>query len=373
MTPAGFYFDPQTVTDLKDSGSQRQTLERVAQQFEALFVHMLLKQMREASFGDSNFDSSQSTFYRDMFDAQMAQHVGGQAGLGIAEMLVRELGAAMPAAPEEAQSEISRAILTAPKLVSAAPPPSPPVDSHLTNGAPAQHIPPVAASVDTDVAEAARERPRDEQPDVPAHWRIFTQASRHPEVSPPGVARSAAVGEPDLSGGAEDWQSPREFLAHLHPFAKQVEKDLGVPSNVLLAQATLETGWGRKLPRHPDGRNSFNLFGIKADGRWSGESVSKPTLEFAQGSMRREHAQFRAYASPDESFQDYTSFLQESPRYANALSVASDPAAYLHALQSAGYATDPNYAQKVLSLVDSERFRSALPDAGAKESSDGAV
>jgi len=372
MTPAGFYFDPQTVTDLKDTGNQRETLERVAHQFEALFVHMLLKQMREASFGDSNFDSSQSTFYRDMFDAQMAQHVGGQAGLGIAQLLIRDLGGAMPTVPESDRSEMSRAPLSMPRVLSAAPA-GLQVDARHNQDAAAQNTLPVETSVETDAAEATGMQSHDAPPTVPAHWRIYAQNSQQIKVPPANVAQLDATQKPELSSGIEEWQSPREFLADLHPFAKQVEKDLGVPSHVLLAQATLETGWGRKLPRHPDGRNSFNLFGIKADGRWSGQSVSKPTLEFTQGRMRHEHAQFRAYASPHESFQDYTSFMKGSPRYANALSVASDPAAYLNALQNAGYATDPNYAQKILSLTDSERFRSALPNTGAKESSDDAV
>lgn len=370
MTPAGFYFDPQTVTDLKDTGNQRETLERVAHQFEALFVHMLLKQMREASFGDSNFDSSQSTFYRDMFDAQMAQHVGGQAGLGIAQLLIRDLGGAMPAVPETDQSETSRAALSMPQGLSAVPAG---LLVDMSHDATVPNAPPVETSVDADAVEATGQQPHDAPPTVPSHWRIYTQNSQQTKDLPSNAAYSEATHKPGLSSGTEEWRSPREFLADLHPFAKQVEKDLGVPSHVLLAQATLETGWGRKLPRHPDGSNSFNLFGIKADGRWSGQSVSKPTLEFTQGRMRHEHAQFRAYASPHESFQDYTSFMKSSPRYANALSVASDPAAYLHALQSAGYATDPNYAQKILSLAGSERFRSALPDTGAKESSDDAV
>jgi flagellar protein FlgJ len=361
MTPAGFYFDPQTVAGLKDAGNQRQTLERVAQQFEALFVHMLLKQMREASFGDGLTDSSQSTFYRDMFDAQMAQHVGGQAGLGIAQLLVRELGAA---APDASLSEQPDAARLTPAMMSHLS-----LNPHGAKVAESQIETAFAHAEDAGVDPATGLLP-EEPPALPAQWRIHVRASQPVAAVPVGAGTVPDAPRPDAT---DSWRSPGEFLAHLQPFARQTAQELGVSSDVLLAQATLETGWGRKLPLHPDGRNSFNVFGIKADARWSGDWVSKPTLEFTQGGMRREHAQFRAYASPHESFRDYASFLKDSPRYAKALSVAGDPAAYLHALQDAGYATDPNYAQKILSLIDSERFRSALGDAGAKESSDDAV
>ena len=363
MTPTGFYFDPQTLASLKQTGDQQQTLQRVAQQFEALFVHMLLKQMREASFGDGLFDSEQSAFYRDMFDAQLAQHVGGQAGLGIAQLLVQQLSAAVPnvsqAAPA-AQVEATQALAFAPR--STAESSSGGVDRvRQTDTAPAQSAAPLATQADAVLSIAGPGPLPDQQPAPPVQWPTDVQALQLAAQAPAYTVMTDAGQNPGAAETTSDWQSPQQFLSQLQPFARQVESALGVPSEVLLAQATLETGWGRKLPRHPDGRSSFNLFGIKADARWPGERVTKRTLEFTQGAMRQQRAQFRAYASPHESFQDYASFLQGNPRYAQALSVAQDPGAYLQALQNAGYASDPNYARKILSLVESERFRAALP------------
>ncbi|MDH3712543.1 MAG: glucosaminidase domain-containing protein [Gammaproteobacteria bacterium] len=372
MTPAGFYFDPQTLTGLKQAGEQQQTLERVAQQFEALFVHMLLKQMRQASFGDGLSDSSQSTFYRDMFDAQMAQHVGGKAGLGIAQLLVSALGKTMPVmSAGEQQDSVRPAPSPAPSATATIPRPLAELHQTAVAGAQKETLWPAVAGI--HATQPSLGIPPGDIPMLRLQGLVHSPTAQPAEVAPP-PAQAARMGqEPAASDASVDWQSPQEFLAHLRPFARQAAQQLGVASEVLLAQATLETGWGRKLPRHPDGRSSFNLFGIKADARWAGEWVSKPTLEFTQGGMRRVRAQFRAYASPHESFQDYASFLKTSPRYAGALDVAGDPTAYLHALQNAGYATDPHYAEKILSLLDSEQFRSALPQAAAKESSDGAV
>ncbi len=363
MTASGFYFDPQTLAGLRQHDDQRQTLERVAQQFEALFVHMLLKQMREASFGGGLFDSSQSTFYRDMFDAQMAQHVGGQTGLGIAQLLVNKLAKTLPHVPEAQAAPVTTAAQPAP-AVPASPAPAT-VRASAEANVPRQGSVPEIADVEAGVAPQDIALPT-------AQWLASAATVSSTESAPPPQPEEALAGSAARDAAA-DWRSPQEFLAHLEPFARKAAQQLGVASEVLLAQATLETGWGRKLPRHPDGRNSYNLFGIKADARWSGDWVRKPTLEFTQGAMRREHAQFRAYPSAQASFQDYASFLKSSPRYADALAVANDPAAYLHALQNAGYATDPRYADKILALVQSERFRSALPPDAVKESNGDAV
>jgi flagellar protein FlgJ len=105
--------------------------------------------------------------------------------------------------------------------------------------------------------------------------------------------------------------------------------------------------------RHPNGENSFNLFGIKADGQWRGSRVVVPTIEFMDGVMQRRQAAFRAYATPAESFEDYTELIGNSPRYRQALASAADPIAYVRGLQAAGYATDPRYAEKVVAVMNS--------------------
>ena len=142
----------------------------------------------------------------------------------------------------------------------------------------------------------------------------------------------------------------------LAPYAEKAAERLGVDAKALLAQAALETGWGKAVICHPDGTSSNNLFNIKADGRWDGERVAKQTLEYRQGVAAKEMAQFRSYSSLEESFNDYADFLTGSPRYADALKQGGDSAAYVEALQEAGYATDPAYAEKIKRIMGSEKI-----------------
>ncbi|HEX4872853.1 MAG TPA: flagellar assembly peptidoglycan hydrolase FlgJ, partial [Nevskiaceae bacterium] len=143
----------------------------------------------------------------------------------------------------------------------------------------------------------------------------------------------------------------RRFVQQMRPHAERAAARLGVPAELLLAQAALETGWGSRLPRHADGRESHNYFGIKADRRWQGEAVRTRTREVVDGQSRSETAAFRAYASVGQGFEDYAHFLQSQPRYAEALKVAHDPRRFAEGLQKAGYATDPDYAEKILRVM----------------------
>ncbi len=142
-------------------------------------------------------------------------------------------------------------------------------------------------------------------------------------------------------------------MQSLLPHARRAAQALGVAPEVLIAQAALETGWGRAMIRHPNGENSFNLFGIKANEEWQGSRVTVPTIEFVDGVMERRQSAFRAYPSASESFEDYVDLIRNSSRYQSARANASDPAAYVHGLQAAGYATDPDYAEKVLAVMES--------------------
>ena len=124
-------------------------------------------------------------------------------------------------------------------------------------------------------------------------------------------------------------------------------------------QAALETGWGRRMIQRGDGDSANNLFGIKATG-WSGERASASTHEYRGGVRRNERADFRAYASPAESFADYVSLLKRSPRYAQALEAGGDVRGFAQALQRAGYATDPSYADKITAIANGPTLRKAL-------------
>ena len=128
----------------------------------------------------------------------------------------------------------------------------------------------------------------------------------------------------------------------------------------MLAQAALETGWGRYMIRDESGKNSFNLFGIKADKRWYGEQAVVTTLEYRGGIAQKEKAAFRAYDSYEGSLNDYARFLQANPRYTKALSQAHDAVSFTRELQQAGYATDPAYADKIQRILRSPTLQLAL-------------
>jgi flagellar protein FlgJ len=166
---------------------------------------------------------------------------------------------------------------------------------------------------------------------------------------PRGVSTLPPVGRPPAAASvAGGYESPAAFVTDLWPHAQRVGQALGIDGRVILAQAALETGWGE---RTPDGRPSHNLFGIKAHG-WGGAVTTVPTLEFRDGALQREVAQFRAYPSPAEAFDDYLRFLTDNPRYRQALA-AGDAAGFARGLQAAGYATDPGYADKILGVMAS--------------------
>ena len=112
------------------------------------------------------------------------------------------------------------------------------------------------------------------------------------------------------------WASPLEFARKLWPYAKRVAAKLGTVPRAVIAQAALETGWGARVMARDDGASSHNFFGIKADSRWSGDSVVRNTIEFRDGEARREAARFRAYSSAAAGFDDYFEFLKQNPRYA---------------------------------------------------------
>ena len=130
-------------------------------------------------------------------------------------------------------------------------------------------------------------------------------------------------------------------------------------TDVLLAQAALETGWGKFLIHDTKGNNTFNIFNIKATG-WQGKSVAVNTLENKQGVTQQERANFRQYDDYAQSFADYVALIKNSARYKNALAAGNDSSAYAEALQKAGYATDPRYADKIKSLLTSDSIRAAV-------------
>jgi flagellar protein FlgJ len=273
---ASFYADPAALGAIKrDAGGQSpEALRETAKQFESLFTTMLLKSMRAAS-PDDPYGSDQQDFYQDMFDTQLATQLSKGKGLGLADMLVRQL----------------------------------------------------------------------------------MQGADAFEVNAP--ATPAVAGTPTAGTAAAAWppRNAEEFVQAIRPAATAAARELGVDPEAIIAHAALETGWGRSMPVGADGRSSFNLFGIKAGSSWQGGVNESRTREFTDGRMQQVNADFRAYASPEQSIRDYVGLLKSSPRYAGALGTGSNVEAFARGLARGGYATDPDYVAKLTAVA--ARLKSA--------------
>jgi flagellar protein FlgJ len=294
--PVNTSFDFAALASLRKDAVHSQdtaTLKAAAKQFESLFTQMMLKSMRDANrtFSDgSPLSSSQGDFYQDMFDDQIALHLSTGKGLGLADMLVRQLTQSGMVTPKDAATA---------------------------------------------------------QPAVDATFPAQNQNAQSQNVQGQNV--SASADHRPLA------QSKEDFVRMMWPHAQRAASALGVDPNAIVAQAALETGWGRSVPAHGSGSSSFNLFGMKAGSSWEGATANVPTLEFSDGVAVRKVERFRAYDSPADSFNDYARLIGSNPRYENARGAGGDVASFAAALQNGGYATDPNYAQKIVAVADEVR------------------
>ncbi len=278
----------------------------VAKQFEALFLQMVLKSMREATPREGLLDSEPGRLYESLLDQQLSLNLGGgKRGLGLAEMI-------------EAQMNRQNAPL--------------PTSSE---GLPLQRVP--------------RAFPLPEQKAMP----LRTDAAINPQF----IAGTAVPPAPTSVTEVSTVQ--RKFVDRMLPAALAAERSTGIPARFMLAQAALETGWGRHVPGGRGGSASFNIFGIKAGADWTGPTVEAKTTEVVAGLAQTRVERFRAYASYEQSFTDYARFLQDNPRYAGVLGVR-EPDRFARGLQAAGYATDPQYASKLARIISGPTLRQAM-------------
>ncbi|WP_418139280.1 flagellar assembly peptidoglycan hydrolase FlgJ [Oceanimonas smirnovii] len=298
--------DIQGLDRLRQQGFEQdrgKALDEAARQFESLFTQQLFKSMRDANKvfeSDSPMNSRYTQFYQDMHDQQMSSELSRQGSLGLADLIVRQLGGGddNQAAAEARHFSLDNVRRINGKVVR-------PPDAEQEDNA----RPPL---------KAAKNTPQD----------VVT-----------------------LTAG-QKFDSPEEFVRRLLPAATAAGERLGLDPKAMLAQAALETGWGKKIIGRKNGESSHNLFGIKADKSWKEQKTWVSTLEYEQGVAVKVQAPFRSYASFNDSFNDYVQFLNDNPRYGQALQQTGSPRQYFKALQQAGYATDPNYASKLSAVLD---------------------
>jgi flagellar protein FlgJ len=303
----GFIHDIANLDNLRkeavsgDQADQKAALKAAAKQFESIFTNMLFKSMRDANatFESDMLKSQNQDFYRQMMDEQMASELSANGSLGLADMIVAQLTAGSDMAGDEAAN--SELVMRNAAL-----------DSTLRL--------PVDQSQARQAADLALQ-----------------------EVASDKAKAAQAVRQPSR------FDSPEQFVQSMQPYAERAAKALGVEPSLLIAQAALETGWGNKVIKNAQG-SSNNLFNIKADRSWKGDKVATQTLEYHDNIPVKERAAFRSYNSYEESFSDFVRFLNQNPRYQQALAHNGDTEAFIHGIHKAGYATDPAYAKKVLDV-----------------------
>lgn len=273
-------------------GDSARATRAAAKEFETLFMRQLLKSMREASpkggASSLGLESETTKFYQNLADDELARHMTSRPG-------ARGLGLA-------------------------------------------------------DVIAKQLERLSSRTSAPPATQKSAAIAGEGSRPSIRDTIRAAPLGPAEVA--AKLPSQARAFIENMRPHAERASRATGIPADYLIGQAALETGWGRRLPRDENVASSFNLFGIKASGAWKGHSVESTTTEFVDGKAQRLSERFRAYGSYAESFQDHATLLRTSPRYRQVALDSQSPQGFAQALQRAGYATDPRYAEKLSRVIE---------------------
>ncbi|MBC3808664.1 flagellar assembly peptidoglycan hydrolase FlgJ [Undibacterium seohonense] len=286
-------FDSKSLNALRHSSKDNsaESIKAAATQFEALFVNMMLKSMRQAGGGEGGmFDNEQSRMYTSMMDQQISQKMASR-GIGLADAMVRQ----------------------------------------LTNNAMSQVL------------------QTEEAPTVPlGGMGAINQYVQQQKNSLQADQILASTGSIESNSSSRHVQ---EFTQKLGVHAELASQSTGIPAKFMLGQAALESGWGKKEIKALDGSTSHNVFGIKANANWKGRTVDALTTEYINGVAYQKVEKFRAYGNYSEAFRDYAKLISDNPRYQNVMQNTGDASQFAHALQKAGYATDPQYAQKLSKVI----------------------
>jgi flagellar protein FlgJ len=336
--PQDVYTDLNSLQSINAIGREDkdQALRKVAEQFESMFVKMMMKSMRDANKvfqEDSLMHSPQEDFYQQMYDDQMSVSLTGKQGMGLADVIYRQLNQEYGDVSKRGEVQWQ------------------PLDDrrkHFSHGIDLNQIEKKNTQLNKDGKKTGIE--------IDAS---FVNTKKMQE---------AAVKEAVVTPEAEKlskFESPEHFIQQLYPAAEKIAKEMGVSPTAIISQAALETGWGKFMIHSAEDsksakENSFNFFGIKADSRWEGDKVSVTTHEYRDGKRVTEKADFRSYPSIEAGLKDYSNFLK-AERYEKAMAAGSNVEEYAKQLQQAGYATDPQYAQKISRIANSDLMKNALP------------
>ncbi len=284
-------FDSKSLDSLKQSAKDNSpdALKAAAKQFEGLFMNMMLKSMRQASAStESPFENEQTRMYTSMLDQQLSQNMASK-GIGLADALVRQ----------------------------------------LSNNAASKMMQPGNAADSSTNAKAIES---------------YLTSQR--------ASSTATTSVTDISGKSARLSHVREFQNKLADDAEAASQETGIPAKFMIGQAALESGWGKKEIKSADGSATHNIFGMKATKDWKGKTVDAVTTEYVNGVAHKKVEKFKAYDSYSDAFKDYAKLLTTNPRYENVIANAKDATSFAYGLQKAGYATDPQYGNKLSKIIN---------------------
>ncbi|HEV7836139.1 MAG TPA: flagellar assembly peptidoglycan hydrolase FlgJ [Caballeronia sp.] len=293
------------------NANPQQGLKAAAKQFDSVFTQMMLKSMRDATPSDSPFDSNDSKTFTSMLDQQLSQNMGAK-GIGVADMMLKQLmrnaGAGASAGAQ--------------------------ADGTGAGGDSSANAGNMAAM--NAMAKAY------------ANAAGSSTASSKASLGGNGYSADSALTPPARGVGTDKVAA---FVDRLAAPAQAASSATGIPARFIIGQAALESGWGKREIKNTDGSSSHNVFGIKATSDWSGKTASAVTTEYVNGKPQKVVEKFRSYDSYEEALTDYASVLKNNPRYAPVVEASRDAAGFAHGMQKAGYATDPQYAKKLISIM----------------------
>ena len=404
---SGSYSDLNRLNQLKvgDDKNSEGNMRKVAQEFESLFLSEMLKSMRSATEAlgkDNPMNTPAAKQYQEMYDQQLAVSLSREGGgIGLADVLMRQMQKNKPVDAQAATLQgpaAAEAVKKAdvPTEIAAGTQADGPLGrsngqrplwafrvAEPQAGAAATHSNDMELMNQRRIALPSKLTDRLLAGIVPS-TQVATEAKAAPlrnsalqdnviNSSARSVAAAngsmqvygRAVAQPPLAPAKKAFSSQDEFVATMLPMAEAAAKRIGIDPKYLVAQAALETGWGKSVMRAEDGSSSHNLFGIKAGKSWQGGQARAITSEFRDGAMVKETAQFRSYDSYQDSFHDLVTLLQSNDRYKDVVKSADNPERFVRELQKAGYATDPNYASKISQIAHSMNSYQNYAAAGA--------
>ncbi|BCX69975.1 MULTISPECIES: flagellar assembly peptidoglycan hydrolase FlgJ [Pseudomonas] len=398
---SGAFSDLNRLNQLKvgDKNSDA-NMRKVAQEFESLFLGEMLKSMRSATEAlgkDNPLNTPEAKQYQEMYDQQLAVSMSREGGgIGLADVLMRQMSKNKPLAPGEAaalsaaKQEAAKAAAQTPVAAGTVATNGPlsrvngerPLWASRSVKAPTGEgthrndmaminqrrlalppkladrllagLVPSATPATTAAVAAVNKTPLPERTTPTGTGPLFNgDWLANAQVAAGGGLQihGRAIAQIPLAPAKKAFSSADEFVNTMLPMAKEAADRIGVDPRYLVAQAALETGWGKSVMRAQDGSSSHNLFGIKTGSSWQGDSARAITSEFRNGEMVKETAEFRSYASYKDSFHDLVTLLQSNNRYQDVVKSADNPEQFVRELQKAGYATDPNYASKISQIA----------------------